>query len=146
MRKKIFFPFKRPYVFVPMCVDLFHHGHLNILLKAKKHGKIIVGLMTDRGIKSYKKNKPIINYKNRKKILSHLDCVNFIIPINDINFSNIAKKYKFDYWAHGTDWKKGVQSKSRRKLIRTMKAWGGKVIEFPYTDGISSSLIKKKLY
>ena len=30
-----FFPFSRPYVFVSMSVDLFHHGHLNILLKAK---------------------------------------------------------------------------------------------------------------
>ena len=38
---------KRPLVFVPMAADLFHHGHINILLKAKKVGykdAIIVAL------------------------------------------------------------------------------------------------------
>ena len=38
-----------------MAADLFHHGHINILLTAKKYGNVIVGLMTDKGIKNYKK-------------------------------------------------------------------------------------------
>ena len=62
----------RPLVFVPMTADLFHHGHINILLKAKKYGSIIVGLMTDKGIKAYKNKKPLINFKNRRKILNQL--------------------------------------------------------------------------
>ena len=65
----------RPLVFVPMAADLFHHGHINILLKAKKYGSIIVGLMTDKGIKSYKKRDPIIKFNDRKKILDQLICV-----------------------------------------------------------------------
>ena len=47
---------KRPLVFVPMATDLFHHGHINILVKAKKYGTVIVGLMTDNGIKKYRKD------------------------------------------------------------------------------------------
>ena len=47
---------KKILVFVPMAVDLFHHGHINILVKAKKYGTVIVGLMTDNGIKKYKKD------------------------------------------------------------------------------------------
>ena len=143
-KKKI--PFPRPYVFVPMCVDFFHHGHLNVFLRAKKYGKkIIAGLVTDQGIKNYKGKKPVIKFKYRKKILEHLDCVDYIIPIKNLNFSTVATKYKFDYWVHGTDWRKGVQSKERKNLIKTMKKWNGKVIEIPYTKGISSSIIKKKL-
>ena len=38
-----------------MCADGLHHGHINILRKAKKYGNVTVGLMTDKGIKSYKK-------------------------------------------------------------------------------------------
>ena len=39
-----------------------------------------------------------------------------------------------------------VSDKSNLKtLIKTMKKWNGKVIEIPYTKGISSSIIKKKL-
>ena len=52
----------RPFVFVPMAADLLHHGHINILLKAKKYGTVIVGLMTDNGIKTYKKKKPLVHY------------------------------------------------------------------------------------
>ena len=54
----------------------------------------------------------------------------------------IAKKYKFDYWVHGDDWKRGVQAKERLKLIKEMKKWKGKVIDVPYTKGISSSVLK----
>ena len=145
MKKK--FPFSRPYICVPLTIDLLHHGHINVLLKAKKYGKkIIVGLMTDQAIKNYKKRKPIIKFKDRKKILKHLDCVDYIIPLKNINFSSVAIKYKFDYWVHGTDWRKGVQSNSRKQLIKTMKQWNGKVIEVPYTKGISSSKAKKILF
>ena len=47
---------------------------------------------------------------------------------------------------HGTDWRKGVQSHSRKKLKETMKKWRGKVIDVPYTKVISSSIIKKELF
>ena len=134
---------KRPYVFVPMAVDCFHHGHLNILLKAKSYGKVIVGLMTDNGIKSYKKHPPLIKYNNRKKILENLKCVDFIIPLKNINFSEIALKYKFNYIVHGSDWKKGVQSKERIKLLKKIKDWNGKIIDVNYTKDISSIKIKK---
>ena len=46
---------------------------------------------------------------------------------------------------HGTDWRSGVQSNSRKKLIEEMKKWNGKVIDVPYTKGISSSIIKREL-
>ena len=95
--KKKFFPFPRPYIFVPMCVDFLHHGHINVFLKARKYGKrIIAGLMTDEGIKKYKKKKPVLKFKDRKKILKHLDFVDHIIPIRNLNFSKLANKYKFD--------------------------------------------------
>ena len=49
-----------------MCMDYFHHGHANIINRAKKYGNIILGLMSDEGISSYKK-KPHIPFKQRKK-------------------------------------------------------------------------------
>lgn len=136
----------RPFVFVPMAADLFHYGHINILLKAKKYGTVIVGLMTDNGIKRYKKRKPLIKFSNRKKILSQIKCIDKIIPIDGLKYVEYSKFYKFDYFVHGTDWKKNIQSNVRLRLIKTMKKWSGKVLEFPYTRGISSSKLKKSLY
>ena len=130
-------------VYVGMCVDIIHHGHINILKEANKYGKVIVGLMVDKSIFSYKKKKPMIKFANRKKIIESLKIVDFVIPLRALNYPKEAAKYKFDYFVHGTDWRRGPQSKNRKKLIKTMKKWNGKVIEIPYTKGISSSKIRK---
>ena len=78
--KKRFFNFSRPYVFVPMTADFFHHGHINILIKANKLGNVIVGLMTDKGVKSYKTKKPFIAYNNRKKSCKILNILKKFYP------------------------------------------------------------------
>jgi phosphoenolpyruvate phosphomutase len=145
MSNKRFFQFPRPYVFVPMAIDFLHHGHINILIKAKKYGNVIVGLMTDNGIKSYKGTKPIISFKNRLKILNHISMISYILPLPGLKYAHFAKKFRFDFFVHGSDWKTNVQSDERKKLKKIMKNWGGKVIDIPYTANISSSKIKKLL-
>ena len=128
-----------------MSADFLHHGHINLLLRAKKYGNIIIGLMTDAGIKSYKKKSPFFNYILRKKVLREIKCVKKIIPLNGLEYAKTAQKYQLDYFVHGDDWKKGPQSKERDILIKTMKKWNGRLLEFKYTKNISSSKIKKKL-
>ena len=130
-------------VFVSMCADGLHHGHINILKKAKKYGTVMVGLMTDKGIRSYKKKDSLIKYKDRKKILNHINLIDKIVPITGLNFSAVAKKYKVNIWVHGDDWKKGPQSKHREKLINIMKKMKGRVIDVPYTKKISSTMLAK---
>lgn len=142
MLKKI----KRPYVLVFMCLDFLHHGHINILEKAKKKGDIILALVTDKGILSYKKKKPLISYRNRLKIAKSLRNVNLVIPSKGpADFNKLAKRYKCEFFMHGDDWKNGVQSNFRKNLIKTMKIWGGKVIDIPYTNKISSTIIKSTI-
>ena len=143
--RKNYFNLSRPYVFIPMSADFLHHGHINLLQKAKKYGNIIVGLMTDAGIKSYKKKSPYFSYKLRKKVLKEIKCIKKIIPLNGLEYAKTARKYQLDFFVHGDDWKKGPQSKERDILIKTMKKWNGRVLEFKYTPNVSSSKIKKKL-
>jgi len=132
-----------PNVFVPMSADLIHHGHINILKRAKKLGRVIVGLMTDRGIFSYKKKLPLLKYRDRKTVLESIKYVDEIIPISGLKYVEYAKKYKFNFFVHGDDWKSGVQSEQRKKLHSAMKKWNGKVIDVIYTKGVSSSKLKK---
>lgn len=145
MSKTIKINLKRPIVFVPMSADIIHHGHINILKKSKKYGKVIVGLMTDKGIESYKKVKPLMKYNERKIILQSIKYVDSIIPLPGLKYIEFAKKYKFDYFVHGDDWKKGPQSEQRSGLIKLVKKWKGKVIDIKYTSNISSNIIKKKI-
>ena len=132
----------RPIVLVPMAADLLHHGHIRILSKAKKLGTVIVGLITDKGLETYK-GKPLLKYQFRKEIISQIKTVDYVIPLKGLVYPEIAELIKVNYFVHGTDWRKGPQANTRKKMIIMIKKWGGKVVEIPYTKNISSSGIKK---
>ena len=58
---------KNKLVYVGMSADIIHEGHINILKIAKQYGDVVVGLLTDKAIASYK-NIPYLDYNNRKII------------------------------------------------------------------------------
>lgn len=129
---------KNKTAYVAMSADLIHPGHLNIISIASKYGKVIVGLLTDRAIASYKRV-PIMEYKDRYKIISSIRGVDNVVPQKTHDYVSNLKKFKPDFVVHGDDWKTGVQKKIRERALKTIKKWGGKLIEPKYTDGISSS-------
>ena len=57
-------------VYVGMCADLIHHGHLNIIKKAETYGEVTVGLLTDSAIASYKRL-PALSYEQRKIVVEN---------------------------------------------------------------------------
>ena len=130
----------RPLAFMPMCLDPMHHGHINIIREAKKYGNVIIGLMTDKAMLSYKR-KPKIPFEGRLEVANELKSVTYVLPIEGINYSEIASRYAFEFFLHGDDWKTNIQAESRKGLIEVMKKWGGVVIDIPYTRGISSTEI-----
>ena len=135
---------KEKKVYVGLAADILHEGHINILKAASRLGNVIVGLLTDRAISSYKKF-PHLNYKNRETVVRSLKFVNNIIPQNTLDYQKNLLRLKPDFVVHGDDWKKGIQKKVRERVTKTLKQWGGKLIEPKYTKDISSSQIKKKI-
>lgn len=131
-------------VYVGMSADLIHPGHLNIINKASSLGEVIVGLLTDKAISSYKRM-PIMNFDQRKLIIQHIKGVTKVIPQLTLDYTNNLKKIKPDFVVHGDDWRSGVQEETRQKVIETLSKFGGKLIEVSYTPGISSSKIKNVL-
>ncbi|WP_435114224.1 phosphoenolpyruvate mutase [Candidatus Pelagibacter bacterium nBUS_36] len=125
-------------VYVAMSADLVHPGHLNIINRASKLGTLIIGLLTDNAIASYKRV-PVMEYKDRFKIISSIKGVSNVIKQETHDYTNNLKKIKPDFVVHGDDWKQGIQSNVRNKVIKELKKWGGKLVEFSYTKGISSS-------
>lgn len=132
-------------VYLSMNADILHYGHINILKIASKYGKVILGLMTNSAIKTYKKNPIIFNYNERKIIVENIKFVHTVVPQKSLSYRSNLIKYKPDFVVHGDDWKRGVQQKTRLEVINTLAEWGGKLIEPKYTKKISSSLIKTKL-
>ena len=129
---------KEKIVYVAMSADLIHVGHLNIINTASKYGKVIIGLLTDRAIATYKRV-PIMEYKDRFSVISSIKGVDHVIKQATLDYVPNLKKIKPDYVVHGDDWKVGVQKKTREKVLKILKKWNGKLIEPKYTDGISST-------
>jgi len=93
-KKKFPSEITRPYVFVPMTLDFLHIGHVKILNHAKKYGSIILGLVTDKGIGTYKGKKTINNYSRRKKFAQMLNDIEYTIPVRLLkDIPLIFKKY-----------------------------------------------------
>ena len=131
-------------VYVGLSVDIIHEGHINILKTASKYGDVIVGLLTDEAISSYK-NIPYLNYSRRKIIVQNIKYVKKVIPQTTLSYVSNLNLIKPDYVVHGDDWKKGVQKQTRHDVIKTLKKWSGKLIEPKYTKNISSTLIKNRI-
>ena len=129
---------KNKTVYIGMSADLIHQGHLNIINEGKMLGKVVVGLLTDEAIASYKRL-PLISYNDRKTIVENLKGVEEVIPQRTLDYETNLKQIKPDYVVHGDDWKSGVQKSIREKVIKTLNDWGGKLIEPKYTEGISST-------
>ena len=131
-------------VYVGLSADILHEGHINILKTAYKLGEVIVGLLTDQAIASYKKI-PHLNFKQREIVLQNMKFVKKVISQSTLDYTPNLKLLKPDYVVHGDDWKSGIQKKTRLQVIKTLKRWGGKLVEPKYTQNISSTLIKKNI-
>jgi len=125
-------------VYVGMCADLLHHGHINIIKEGAKLGDVIVGLLTDKAIAGYKRV-PLLSYDERKKIVENIKGVKEVVSQETLDYVPNLRKLKPDYVVHGSDWKTGVQRETRQKVIDALNEWGGKLVEPEYTGDISST-------
>lgn len=131
-------------VYVGFAADIIHHGHIKIIKIARKYGEVVIGLLTDKAIESYKR-KPFMSFKQRFLVVENFKGVKKVIPQRTLDYSPNLKKIKPDYVVHGDDWKKGPQKKVRLAAIELLNSWGGKLIEVPYTKGISTTKILEKI-
>ncbi len=133
---------KEKNVYVGMSADLVHPGHLNIIKEASKLGRVTVGLLTDAAIASYKRL-PYLEFEQRKTVVENLKGVDKVIPQETLDYRPNLEKLQPDIVVHGDDWKEGVQQEIRQQVIDTLKKWGGKLVEVPYTKGISSTMLNR---
>ena len=131
-------------VYVAMSADIIHPGHLNIIKEAAKLGDVTVGVLTDAAIASYKRL-PYMNYEQRAAVVAALKGVTKVIPQEQLDYIPNLLKLKPDFVVHGTDWREGVQAKTRQGVIDTLAQWGGKLVEPEYTPGISSTQLNKAI-
>jgi phosphoenolpyruvate phosphomutase len=129
-------------VYVAMSADLIHHGHINIINEARKLGEVIVGVLTDKAVASYKRL-PHMPFEQRKIIVENIKGVSAVVAQETLDYVPNLRKIKPDFVVHGDDWKTGVQRKIRQWVIDVLAEWGGKLVEPKYTEGISSTKLNQ---
>lgn len=128
----------RPRVYVGMAADVLHSGHISLLEFASQFGDVVVGLLTDEAITSYKRE-PLTPFEHRQRVVSALGQVHEVLPQDTLDYRPNLKALRPDFVMHGDDWREGVQQETRQQVIDTIEEWGGELIEVSYTEGVSSS-------
>lgn len=131
-------------VYVGMSADLVHPGHINILREASKLGEVVVGLLTDEAIASYKRL-PFMSYEQREEVIKNIKGVTQVVAQHTLDYRPNLEKIKPHFVVHGDDWREGVQSKTREQVINCLAQWNGQLIEVEYTQSISSTKLNQSL-
>lgn len=140
-RKKYMKPHKIGYT--TGVFDLFHVGHLNILRKAKEQcDYLIVGVSTDELVMEYKNKQPVIAFNDRKSIVEGIKYVDEVVPQTNRDKFSAWETLKFNLMFVGDDWK---GSPLFNEMEEKFKKVGVDIVYFPYTKGVSSSLVKQKI-
>lgn len=120
-------------VYMVMSTDVIHGGHIAIINKAKKLGKLIIGVLSDEAIAGYKRF-PLIPFEERKILYKNIAGVSEVVKQNTLSYKKNLLKLKPDYVVHGDNWVHGYQEPIRQEVIDTLNTYGGKLVEFPYSD------------
>ncbi len=131
-------------VYLGMIADIMHPGLINIISEGAKYGDVIIGLYTDKAIATHKRL-PYLTYEQRETVVRSINGVADVVPQDDWSYVPNLVKYKPDYIIHGDDWLQGPDKYIRDEVFKVMEAMGGKVIEIPYTKGITSSGLAEEL-
>ena len=119
-------------VYLSFSTDLLHSGHIALINKAAQYGKVIIGLLTDEVVSTYKRL-PLLPFEERKMMFENLASVSEVVAQSTLSYRDNLLKYKPDYVVHGDDWKTGFQKPIRDEVVDILASYGGQLVEFPYS-------------
>lgn len=123
--------------------DLFHIGHLNVLKRAKEQCDfLIVGVTTDALCFERKGKMPIICEADRVKIVEAIRYVDRVVLQVDMDKRKAVEQLHADAVFVGSDWKGTEAWNSYEQQFSEL---GCEVVYLDHTDGISSTILRKRM-
>ena len=120
-------------VYMSFSTDIIHGGHISIIRNAEKLGKLIIGVLSDEAVASYKRF-PLVPASERKIMFENITGVYKVVDQNTLSYKENLEKYRPDIVVHGDDWSSGFQKPIRDEVISILDSYGGQLIEFPYSN------------
>ena len=119
---------------VYMCFssDIIHGGHIAIIRKAQKLGRLIIGVLSDEAVASYKRM-PLVPETERRNLFENIAGVWRVVEQKTLSYRENLEKYKPAIVVHGDDWVTGFQRPIRDEVTSILAEYGGKLVEYPYS-------------
>ena len=118
-------------VYMSFSTDMVHSGHIAIIRKAQRLGKLIVGVLSDEAVVSYKRF-PLVPFEERKALFENIAGVCRVIEQKTLSYRDTLREIRPAYVVHGDDWKEGVQKPIRDEVVSILAEYGGRLVEYPY--------------
>ena len=130
-------------VYLCFSTDLLHSGHIALLRRARRLGRLIVGVLSDEAVASYKRF-PLVPVTERMALMRSLALVDQVVEQRTLSYRENLEKYRPDFVVHGDDWVTGVQAGIRREVLEILEKNGGKLVEFPYARDEAYDELEKR--
>lgn len=130
-------------VYMCFSTDIIHGGHIAIIKKAQKLGRLIVGVLSDEAVSSYKRL-PLVPASERKLMFENVAGVYKVVDQNTLSYKENLETLHPDIVVHGDDWCAGFQKPIRDEVVSILASYGGKLVEFPYSTDNRYKDIEKR--
>lgn len=120
-------------VLMSFSTDIIHSAHIALIKKAARLGKLIIGLLTDEAIASYKRY-PLVPFEERKALIENISGVYCVVKQHELSYKKVIEEFQPTYVVHGDDWREGFQKPVRDEVVSCLAAYGGQLVEYPYSE------------
>lgn len=120
-------------VYMCFASDIIHGGHIAIIKKAQKLGRLMIGVLSDEAVASYKRM-PLVPASERKLMFENIAGVYRVVDQRTLSYKENLEAYKPSIVVHGDDWVTGFQRPIRDEVTAILAAYGGKLVEYPYSS------------
>ena len=119
-------------VYMSFSTDIIHSGHIRMIRRGARLGRLIVGVLTDEAVASYRRF-PMVPFSERKAMAESISGVYMAVEQDSLSYGENLRKYRPDIVVHGDDWREGLQKPIRSEVLEILAEQGGRLVEFPYS-------------
>ncbi|MBQ6971921.1 MAG: phosphoenolpyruvate mutase [Synergistaceae bacterium] len=118
-------------VYLSFATGILHAGHIALIRKARRLGRLIIGVLSDEAVSGYKKS-PLVSYADRRAMFENIAGVYKVVEQDTLSVRKNLERYRPDILVHGDDWRTGFQKPIRDEAVSVLAEYGGRLVEYPY--------------
>ena len=120
-------------VYMCFSTEYIHSGHIAIIKRAKRLGRLTIGVLSDQAVASFRRF-PLMPFEERKALMASIAGVERVVEQSTLSYAENVRALKPDYVVHGDDWVNGFQKPIRQEVLDVLAEYGGQLVEYPYSS------------